>query len=332
MPEGSLLVSSRAPIGYITETTGLMAFNQGCKGLVPTRAIDVRFFRYQLSTMTEDLQARGQGSTFLELSTDALASTAVVVPPAAEQRAIADYLDTETSRIDALITKKRRMIELLEERRRAELMSSIFADRSTRWATIRHVVDLLPGYAFPSTSFVNVGIRLLRGANIAPGQLRWNRDVVHLTPEERHGLSDYELAEGDLVFGMDRPFIGSGVRIAPVTAADLPCLLVQRVARIRATERADPRYIRLLIESDAFVAHLSPIATGVSVPHVSADQILSFRAPLPSYDTQHTLANRLEQKHAGLAALRDRLTAQIELLTERRRALIASVATGEFAV
>ena len=125
--------------------------------------------------------------------------------------------------------RKRRMIELLEERRRVELTTAIFTDRSTAWGAIRHVVDLLPGYAFPSASFADVGIRLLRGANIAPGRLRWDEDVVRLAPAERQGLSDYELAEGDLVIGMDRPFIGSGVRIAPVTAADLTCLLVQRV-------------------------------------------------------------------------------------------------------
>ena len=256
----------------------------------------------------------------------------ILVPKIEAQVAIADYLDTETSRIDTLITKKRRMIELLEQRRRAEVMSAIYANGSARWGTIRHVVDLLPGYAFPSSSFVDKGIRLLRGANIAPGRLRWETDVVYLTQEDRPGLSNYELAEGDLVFGMDRPFIGSGVRIASVTAADLPCLLVQRVARIRATKRADPRYIRLLIESDAFVSHLSPITTGVSVPHVSADQILSFRAPLPPYDVQHTLANRLERKNAGLAVLSDRLTAQIVLLTERRRALITAVVSGDLAI
>ena len=171
---GSLLVSSRAPIGYVSETTCLMAFNQGCKGLEPTQSVDVRFFRYQLSTMTKDLQSRGQGSTFLELSADALASTAVLVPPLATQRVIADYLDIETGRVDALISKKLRMIELLTQRWRADVMSTVYGDDSVRWGAIRYVVDLLPGYAFPSSSFVDEGVRLLRGANISPGRLRWD--------------------------------------------------------------------------------------------------------------------------------------------------------------
>ena len=248
------------------------------------------------------------------------------------QRAIADYLDIETGRIDALISKKRRMIGLLKQRWRAEVMSTVYGDDSVRWGAIRYVVDLLPGYAFPSSSFVDEGVRLLRGANIAPGRLRWDTNVVCLSPEDRPQLSEYELAEGDLVLGMDRPVIGSGMRVALVTASDLPCLLVQRVARIRATTRADAEYIRVLIESDAFVAYFSPITTGVSVPHISGDQILSFRAPLPSYDVQHALATRLHRERTRLTAMSNRLTAQIVLLAERRQALITTAVTGELAI
>ncbi len=122
---GSLLVSSRAPIGYIAQTTCLMAFNQGCKGLEPTQPVDVRFFRYQLSSMTENLQSCGQGSTFPELSGDVLAATPVTLPPLVDQRAIADYLDSETSRIDTLVKKISRTIDLLQERRSALITDAV---------------------------------------------------------------------------------------------------------------------------------------------------------------------------------------------------------------
>ena len=165
----------------------------------------------------------------------------VPVPPLGRQKAIADYLDVETGRIDALITKKRRMIELLEERWRSTIISTLFADADVSWGTLRHVIDLLPGYAFPSSSFVDEGIRLLRGINVAPGRIRWNASVVHLEWGTRRQLSDYELAEGDLVLGMDGTVVGAGVRIAAVGPDDLPCLLVQRVARIRPTENSNPK-------------------------------------------------------------------------------------------
>lgn len=249
-----------------------------------------------------------------------------------QQLTIANYLDTETSHIDDLISKKRRLIKLLQERWRAEVTNTIFGNISLPWVAIRHIVNLLPGFAFPSSDYTDEGIRLLRGVNIAPGHLRWDSDVVYLAAENRPHTSEYELTEGDVVLGMDRPVVGSGLRIALVAMSDLPCQLVQRVARIRGTKYADTQYIRFAMDSDAFIAYFSPIVTGVSVPHISADQILSFRVPLPSYDVQRTMATQLTQKRMMLTATCDRLSEQIDLLAERRQALITAVVTGEMQV
>ena len=65
------------------------------------------------------------------------------------------------------------------------------------------------------------------------------------------------------------------------------------------------------------------------MPHVSADQILSFRAPLPPYDTQHTLANRLDREFASISRATQAIRHQICLMRERRQALITSAVTGE---
>ena len=300
-------------------------FDNNILGIVPGN-IGSRYLHHWLTTV--DAARFAKPGPVPSMDDSAVLSLRVPIVSVQKQGAIADYLDTETSRIDTLITKKRRMIELVQQRWRAEVMNTIYGDRSIRQGAIRYVVDLQPGYAFPSSRFVEEGTRLLRGANIAPGRLRWESDVVCVPREDRIALSEYELAENDLVLGMDRPFIGTGTRVATVTESDLPCILVQRVARIRATEHSDTRYIRLLIESDEFVAHLTPVFTGVSVPHVSAEQILSFRAPLPSRDAQRTIATHLERRRVDLSVVADLLAVQVNLLAERRRALITAAVTG----
>ena len=293
--------------------------------------------RFLYWTMNSDdirgqLESAATGITRFGLRTDVINRVKLRLPSYSMQCAIANYLDIETARIDALVSKKRRLIELLQERRRAEVTETVFGNLSLQWVAIRRIVNLLPGFAFSSSDYVDDGIRLLRGINIAPGRLRWDSDVVYLAAEDQLHTSEYELAEGDVVLGMDRPVVGSGLRIALVSTSDLPCQLVQRVARIRGTKHADTRYIRFAIDSDSFIAYFSPIVTGVSVPHISADQILSFRVPLPSYDVQRTLAAQLTQKRMMLTATCDRLSAQIDLLTERRQALITAVVTGEIPV
>ena len=111
VPAGSLVLSTRAPIGYVAETAAGMAFNQGCRGLVPAVGADVRYFRYQLLALRSDLVSRGAGSTFMELSGDALGAVPVIQPPLDEQRRIADFLDAETTRIDDLMWLRSQQVE-----------------------------------------------------------------------------------------------------------------------------------------------------------------------------------------------------------------------------
>jgi len=123
--EGSVVLSTRAPVGHLAVTGVALAFNQGCKALVPIRELDGRFFYYQLLARRGELQAAGRGSTFVELSAEGLGSFPVLAPPLGEQRRIADFLDEETRHVDDLIEHKQRLGELLTERRRAIMTAAV---------------------------------------------------------------------------------------------------------------------------------------------------------------------------------------------------------------
>ena len=137
VPSESLILSTRAPIGYIAQTGREMAFNQGCRGLVPVENMDIRYFRYQLSALRNDLQALGAGSTFQELSTGALATMRLTNPDVATQRMIADLLDAKTDRVDGLIDKHRQMIELLTEHRQAPITAAVTGQVEVTGAAVR---------------------------------------------------------------------------------------------------------------------------------------------------------------------------------------------------
>src|SRR4051794_31478920 len=109
----------------------------------------------------------------------------------------------------------------------------------------------------------------------------------------------YALSPGDLVLGMDRPFISEGTRLATIEETEVPALLVQRVARIRAKEALNSKYLSFALHSDVFKDHCTPITTGVSVPHISADQISDFRILLPERKYQDRIADQLANEEAG---------------------------------
>jgi len=124
-PAGSLVLSTRAPIGHLAIAAVPLCTNQGCRCLVFHTKDETRFFYYQLLTARQELESWGQGSTFQELSRDKLGAVYLVAPPVHEQRAIAAFLDRETARIDKLIRKKERQIELLQEKRSAVISHAV---------------------------------------------------------------------------------------------------------------------------------------------------------------------------------------------------------------
>lgn len=253
------------------------------------------------------------------------------IPTLEEQRTIAAFLDYETARIDQLIAKQQRLIELLKEKRQAVISHAVNIREGEKSAKLSYFVDLLPGYAFPSASFKNESdgnIPLLRGVNVGVGKLKWN-DTVWWPQADRVIVKDFELQVGDIVFGMDRPWIAAGARVAEVTSADLPCLLLQRVARIRTHLNTYQPFVKLCLSSYEFKSFVEADLTGVSVPHISPDQIKSFPIRAIGFEIQKVETESALRLCHVLETIEAKALQAIELMQERRTALISAAVTGK---
>jgi len=125
VPAGSLVLSTRAPIGHLGVAEVSLCTNQGCKSLVPQPDIHVGYAYYQLLARRNELRSLGTGTTFAELSRAQLAAVPFWCPPVGEQRTVADFLDCETDKIDALVAREQRLIELLQEKRTALISHAV---------------------------------------------------------------------------------------------------------------------------------------------------------------------------------------------------------------
>lgn len=101
IPENSVILSTRAPIGHVVINSKPMAFNQGCRGLVPSDAITAEYLYYFLRLSKKLLNELGTGTTFKELSTGALSKVKLPLPSLAEQRRIVEKLDAAFDKISA---------------------------------------------------------------------------------------------------------------------------------------------------------------------------------------------------------------------------------------
>jgi len=122
LPEGSIILSTRAPVGYVAVLKMPATFNQGCKGLIPKNPSSIvpEFYAYYLLKIKPLLEAKSGGSTFKELSKKALEELYVPFPPLEEQIRIADilksvddWIEFEMKRKKKLERLKRGLIELL---------------------------------------------------------------------------------------------------------------------------------------------------------------------------------------------------------------------------
>lgn len=167
---------------------------------------------------------------------------------------------------------------------------------SERWreAFLGAEVDLLTGFPFPSNGYTSdpSGVPLVRGDNVIQGQFRWE-DVKRWPLEDAERFADYTLAPGDVVVAMDRPWIEAGLKYAAIAESELPCLLVQRVARLRAKDTLDQRFLRYVIGSRAFTNYILGVQTGTAVPHISGAQIKAFRFLCPPLHQQERIGEIL---------------------------------------
>jgi type I restriction enzyme, S subunit len=152
-------------------------------------------------------------------------------------------------------------------------------------------VDLIVGFPFQSKDYTDdiSGVPLLRGDNIVQGTLRWE-NVKRWPLDKINNLEGYFLQSKDVIIAMDRPWIEAGLKYAAISEYDLPCLLVQRVACLRAKQSLDQRFLKYLISSAAFTNHILGIQTGSVVPHISGQQIKDFRFYRPPLSEQRFIA------------------------------------------
>ena len=100
IPANSVILSTRAPIGHLAINVFEMATNQGCRGIIPGKSISNKYLFYFLSGCVDLLNDLGVGATFKELSTKALSSVQIPLPPLPEQKRIVASLDQAFTAID----------------------------------------------------------------------------------------------------------------------------------------------------------------------------------------------------------------------------------------
>lgn len=331
-PAGSVLVSTRAPIGHVGRVGEMSAFNQGCRAVAVREGTESRYVAAALVAGRAEMVARGQGTTFLELSTSAFASMLIPLPPLDEQRAIADYLDQETAQIDALVAKQEEFIGLLRERRRTVLPSIL------RKA---NVADPRPDKLHRRTRIGNGSTpRSSEDRYYLDGEIAWVNSSVVNSPEVHEPT---KLITGAAVSECHLPMVKSGSLLVALTGEGktrgaatilrITSTINQHLAFIEPDARYwHPEYLLWLLRSNYVYLRRISSENGATKGGLTVGDLRALRLPMPSLDEQSRLVEELEDTTAQIEALIAKTEEHIALAKERRSALITAAVTGQFDV
>jgi type I restriction enzyme, S subunit len=263
------------------------------------------------------------------VSSEEIGEIRVVLPDRVSQQRIADYLDAETARIDALITKKQRMIELFETRR-VSTQWKLLVEACPHSVRLKTLVTKIGSGSTPrggAEVYVDEGVAFLRSQNIRDGRVNHD-DVVYISEKENLDMSPTQVQEGDVLLNITGGSIG---RTAVVSAKDLPANVSQHVCIIRPRVGVSPIILQAALDTSAVREQIALVQVGGNREGLNFEQIrrLEVHVPSSSCDDLAAAIRTTNETHrqAGL-----KLSRQVELLREHKQALITAAVTGELEI
>lgn len=359
LKERDLLITKDGTIGktaIVVDLSAKATLNSGIFLARPTKqAYDTTFMYWILNSQVfnDFIDVTKMGSTIAHLYQNVFVRFSFPLPSPDEQRAISSFLDHETSRIDELMAKKQRQIELLQEKRSA-LISHVVTkgldpdvkmkDSGVEWLgeipehwkvkKLKHIVqDNLANGIFKKKDSFGSGVKLINVYDIYRDDF-----FVHSASLER---VEVELSEQKkyAVFAGDIFFVRSSLKLEGVGRSvcaldiDEPTVFECHVVRTRPKrELVNPKYLIHYLNSAPTINRLVSLSNNVTMATIDQDKIKNLEIVLPRRTEQDLMMASLEQDLTFMYDLRSRILTSIEKLREYRIALISAAVTGKIDV
>lgn len=292
-------------------------------------------------------------STVNQLTTGNLNSFLIPLPSRPEQTTIARFLDHETAKIDALIAEQQRLIELLKEKRQAVISHAVtkgldpnapmkdsgvawLGDVPEHWVVTKiknacYINDGNHGEEYPTADDFTEseeGVPFIRAGNIKNMKIDGN-EMLYIKKSKNDSMRKGRLKEGDVLF-TNRGEIG---KVATVSREFSGSNLNSQIAYLRASNNVlDGGFLAYFLGSDTIFCSFDSNSAGSVLTQFPIKDIERLPLVLPSVNEQIQVSKFLDQQTAKIDELISHAHQGIDLLKERRSALISAAVTGKIDV
>ena len=305
LPKNSLIISTRAPVGYVAVLQGEAVFNQGCKGLVAKIELSPEFYYYCLISKKTLLNNRSSGSTFKELAKDILEKVELPAPSLPEQKRIVEILSAVDERIDA-VNQKIEKIEKLRKELATRLLTGSVNHQETKkagnipkgWAVLTlgevcsintETIDPVREYA--KNKFLYVDIDSVENGT---GLIRNPKETVGSDAPSR---ARRVIRHKDVIMSTVRPYLKA---FALVPAEYNGCVCSTGFAVLRCGEKIIPTFLLHSLFSKAVIDQCNKMMTGGQYPALNSSQVSEITLILPPILEQQKMSQVLSIMDARL--------------------------------
>ncbi len=354
LPVGTVLLSSRAPIGHLGIAAVPLATNQGFKNLICSHVLYNRYLFHILRGSIEDIAAEGRGNTFLEIPGKVVRALRIPLPPIEIQKSASAFLDavylviagqkvdipaplpplTDQHRLALLIQKVAKQIldaRTLRQQAAAEAevfwratLAAAFSSNVTE-CPLQEVCAAIIDNLHSNPRYADTGVPCVRSPDVGWGTLNLETALKTDEIEYRHRTVRGEPQADDIVLVRE----GGGTGKAALVAPGQRFSLGQRVMMLRPKkEIVLPKFflyqlLSPLIQDD----HIAPLSKGSAAPHLNIGSLRKFPFRIPSLHDQRRIVGKLDELRTEVDALK-RLQAQTDVEIS---ALMPSVLSKAFA-
>ena len=314
LPEGTVILSSRAPIGKVVINKIPTYCNQGFKCVVCGKEVYNEFLYWWFWGKTEYLNSLGTGATFKEISKKVVEEILIPVPPLSEQQSIVNYLDAAFAKIDAMKANAEKSLNEAKALFQASLKEMLEPKEGWEEKTLKEICKVINGRAYSKDEMLKQGkYRLLRVGNFFTNDSWYYSD---LELEE-----DKYCDNGDLLYAWSASFgprIWDGEKV----------IYHYHIWKMVCSSKIDKYFLCYWLDSDELKKQTMTNLHGATMAHITKGIIEAAHVNFPPLFEQQSIVATLD----SLKSKVDRLQSNFEKISQEcdalKQALLREVFEG----
>ena len=299
IPKGSIIISTRAPIGHIAICDDEMCFNQGCKGIVIKNKNQVLndFLYYVLLTKVKEMDALGSGATFKEISRKKLASIQIPLPPLPEQKRIVARIEALFSKIDEIKRLRKETNDLAKTLLQSAL-HEVFSkadEKGWRWVRLGSICLVRGGKRLPKGdkfSAVPTPFRYIRVSDFEDMSVNVNT-IQYVTKDVRNKIKDYIITKEDVYLSIAGTIGKAGTVPEELDKSNLTENAARLIIKNKGT--LDKTYLAFCLNSPYVQKIIENFTKIVGQPKLALFRIKEIQIPLAPLPEQKRIVSYLDQ-------------------------------------